>query len=71
MSGELELRLSGLDALLRTLRQVPEAAVAVPVLLMLKGLGEASGNETVWRIEYADRKVTVNGTDLSDMIPRK
>ncbi|MCX7381815.1 MAG: DUF2125 domain-containing protein [Alphaproteobacteria bacterium] len=71
MSGELELRMTGLDALLRTLRQVPEAAAAAPVLLMLKGLGEASGNETVWRIEYADHKVTVNGTDLSDMIPRK
>ena len=71
ISGTLELRMSGLDALLRTLRQVPEAAQVAPVLLMLKGLGEASGNETVWRIEYADSKVTVNGTDLSDMIPRK
>ncbi len=71
IGGTAELRMTGLDALLRTLRQVPEAAAAAPVLLMLKGLGEVSGNETVWRIEYADQKVTVNGNDLSGMIPKK
>ena len=68
ITGAAELRMTGLDALIRSLRQVPEAAMATPILLMLKGLGEAAGAETVWRIVYAEQRVTVNGSDLSALL---
>ena len=42
--------------------------MAGPVLLMLKGLGEQKGTETVWRITYAANKVLVNGQDLSALL---
>ncbi len=68
VTGKGEVRMTGLDALIRTLGKVPEAAMAGPVLLMLKGLGEQKGTETVWRITYAANKVLVNGQDLSALL---
>lgn len=70
VSGTAELRLAGFDALLRTLRQVPQAAAVLPALIMLKGLGEPSGAETLWRIDYANGKASVNGNDLSALFPK-
>ncbi len=68
VSGKAELRMTGLDALMRTVAKVPEAAMAGPVLLMLKGLGEQNGAETVWRVSYAANKMMVNGQDVSALM---
>ena len=68
VTGKGELRMTGLDALIRTMGKVPEAAMAGPVLLMLKGMGEQKGSETIWRITYAANKVLVNGQDLSALL---
>jgi hypothetical protein len=69
ITGAAELRMTGLDALIRLIGQLPETKAAVPVAVVLKGIGKAEGNETVWRIAYADGKATVNGTDLSALMP--
>jgi len=70
-TGEAELRATGLDALIRRANQVPELKMAAPVLIFLKGIGKQQGNETVWHITYADQKMMVNDTDLSDLMPSK
>ena len=68
VTGKAEVRMTGLDALMRALGKVPEAAMATPVMLMLKGMGEQKGAETVWRVTYAANKVLVNGQDLSALL---
>ena len=68
VTGTGELRMTGLDALMRSVAKVPEAAMAAPVLLMLKGLGEQKGAETVWRITYAENTLLVNGQDVSALM---
>lgn len=70
-SGEAELRATGFDALIRRANAVPELKMAAPVLIFLKGIAVQEGTETVWRISYADRKVMVNDTDLSDLMPSR
>jgi hypothetical protein len=62
--------LTGFDALQRKIAATEELKMATPVLIFLKGIGERDGNDMVWNIKYADSKMTVNGTDLSDMIPK-
>ena len=69
ITGAAELRMTGLDPLIRLLGQLPETKMAVPVAIILKGIGKVEGSETVWRIAYADGKTTVNGTDLAALMP--
>lgn len=69
ITGAAELRMKGIDALIRLIGQLPEARAAMPVAVVLKGIGKVEGEETVWRIAYADGRATVNGTDLSTLMP--
>ena len=71
INGRAELRATGFDALIRRANAVPELKVAAPVLIFLKGIAKHEGNETVWQITYADKKMMVNDTDLSDLMPSK
>lgn len=70
-SGDAELRATGLDALIRRSNTTPELKMLAPALIFLKGIGRQEGTETVWTITYADQKVMVNDTDLSDLIPAR
>lgn len=69
-AGEAELRATGLDALIRRANAIPELKMAAPVLIFLKGIGKQVGSEVVWNITYEGGRVTVNDTDLSDLMPR-
>ena len=71
MVGVAELRMTGIDPLIRLLGTTPETRMGVPFLVMLKGAGVSEGSETVWRIAYANGQTTVNGTDLATLIPGK
>ena len=70
-TGEAELRATGIDAMIRRANTTRELKMAAPALIFLKGIGRQDGTETVWKITYIDRKVMVNDTDLSDMMPSK
>jgi hypothetical protein len=48
---------------------VPELKPALPILIMMKGLGQQEGNSTTWRITYSGNKIMVNDNDLSSMLP--
>lgn len=70
-TGKAELRATGLDALIRRANASPELKQAAPVLIFLKGIGEPDGKEMVWRVSFSDGKLSVNDTQLSDMMPGK
>jgi len=69
MSGEADITITGLDALIRQAAAIPQMKQALPVLIMLKGLGRQDGNATRWKITYSGKKVMVNGNDLSALLP--
>jgi hypothetical protein len=68
-SGEAEITADGLDGLMRDVGKTPELAQAMPFLVFLKGLGRQEGATTHWTIAYRDGHATVNGTDLSALVP--
>jgi hypothetical protein len=67
--GEARVRMTGLDALIHDAQSVPLLQQALPVLIFLKGIGEQHGEATVWNVSYADGRLNVNGTDMSQMMP--
>ncbi len=69
VSGQARITMTGLDALIRDARSVPMLKQALPMLIFLKGIGEPQGAATVWLITYGDHHVSINGTDLSQMLP--
>ena len=71
VTGRAELRATGLDALIRRANATPELKMVAPMLIFLKGIGEPDGKEMVWRVAFSDGKLTVNDTQLSDMMPGK
>ena len=71
LTGKAELRATGLDALIRRANATPELKQVAPVLIFLKGIGEPDGKEMVWRVSFTDGKLSVNDTQLSDMMPGK
>lgn len=70
-NGQAHFAATGMDALLRQANATPELGMAAPVLLMLKGLGQQDGDTLVWNIAYQGGKLTVNGNDMSQMMPGK
>ena len=63
--------LTGYDALLKTAQSEPMLKQGVPVLIFLKGIGNQDGDKMVWDLAYKGGTFTVNGTDMSQMIPGK
>jgi hypothetical protein len=69
ITGEAEINLKGLDALIKTANTTPDLKQIAPVLIFLKGIGKQDGDATVWNIAYQDNNITVNDTDLSALMP--
>ena len=55
------------DALIDSVKTLPQAAQALPVMLFAKGIGRTDGNNLVWVITYDGTKVLVNGVDILAM----
>jgi hypothetical protein len=70
-SGEAHFSATGMDEMIRQAGATPELQQAVPVLILLKGIGQQDGDKMVWNIAYQDGKLLVNGNDLSQMMPGK
>jgi hypothetical protein len=70
MVAQASLRLVGFDALMADASSRPEMKQAAPVMIFLKGIGKQEGDAIVWNISYQDKKLLVNGTDLSAMVPK-
>ena len=67
VTGEGQVTATDLDALIDRAKQDPTMQTALAVLTIAKGIGHASGNQTVWDLSYQDRKVLVNGLDVMAM----
>jgi hypothetical protein len=68
-AGQAHIAVTGFDALMRQVGAVPELKQAGPILIFLKGIGQQNGDTIVWDINYADKKLLVNGNDMSQLIP--
>ena len=69
ITGEAEIAMMGMDALIKRANTTPEIKQIIPALLFLKGIGKADGQTMVWNITYQDNKVMVNDTDMTAMLP--
>jgi hypothetical protein len=69
VQGRALFTASGLDALIDRVGQTPSLQPALGVLLMLKGLGRSDGERLVWALAFQNGRATVNGTDLTAMVP--
>lgn len=69
VAGSADIKLAGFDALLKRVGSDPMLKQTVPVLIFLKGIGQQDGDVVTWKVVYANQKVTVNGTDMSQLIP--
>ena len=67
--GEAHFAATGLDELIKRANAVPSLAQAMPVLFMLKGMGKQEGDKAVWNITYHDRRLLINGNDMSRVLP--
>jgi hypothetical protein len=68
--AQAAIRLTGFDALMKDAQSRPELQQAAPVMIFLKGIGKQEGASIVWNISFQDKKLLVNGTDLSSMVPK-
>jgi hypothetical protein len=68
MNGQAEITAHGLDALITKAQADPMLAKGVPVIIFLKGIAHTTGDQAVWQITAANKKVLVNGVDLSAML---
>ena len=71
ISGHAHVQVTGLGDLIRDAQTVPMLKQAQPALIFLKGIGSSEGTTTVWDVAYIDGKLSVNGTDMSGMVPGK
>ena len=65
--GEAHVEATGLDDLTGLARGNPDLQQALPVLILLRGLGKPDGKQLVWDIVSDGPSVTVNGLDLSQL----
>ena len=71
VTGRARIRITGLDALVADAQQDAMLKQGMPFLIFLKGIGQADGDAIVWNLLYDGKKLLVNGTDLSQMMPQK
>jgi hypothetical protein len=69
ITGQAQIRMTGFDALIQQSGTIPQMKDAVPILFFLKGIGKADGAAEVWDIVYGGGSLTVNGTDMSALVP--
>ncbi len=70
ITGSADIDATGLDALIKRAGSDPLLKRGAPVLIFLKGIGEQRGGTVHWKVDYQGGKVSVNGTDLSQLSPR-
>jgi hypothetical protein len=61
----------GLDAMMATLQQNPQAMQIIPMIFLAKGMAKPQGDSLVWDINYADGAITVNNVPLAQPPARR
>ena len=65
-----ELSMTGLDAMIERLKREPSLAQVLVPLTILRGVGKQEGTSTSWSVAVRNGHATVNGIDLSSLMPR-
>lgn len=60
-----QITATNLDLLQQRVASNPQLAQALPVFILAKGIGRASGNQMVWDISYQNGRLLVNNQDMS------
>jgi len=64
---EARLSAAGVDELIANAKKDPELGMAMPFLVMFRGLGKTEGNRLVWDLAITDDQALVNGVDVMKM----
>lgn len=67
ISGTAQITATNLDLLQQKIAAEPSLAQAMPVIILMKGIGRTVGNQMVWDITYRGGHVLVNNQDLNAM----
>lgn len=67
LTAEGQVSATGFDALIETVKAIPDLASGLPALVFAKGIGRGAGDRLVWDITYRRGQVVVNGVDLAAM----
>ncbi len=67
----VHLTARGLDAMMATLQQNPNAIQLIPMIFLAKGMAKPQGDLLVWDINYANGAVTVNNLPLAQPPARR
>lgn len=62
---------TNLDGVLRALQADPRGKQAVALLIILKGIGQQQGDTVTWHVEFKAGHLTINGIDVSQIVPRQ
>ncbi len=68
ITGQANLTVRGLDALIAKGQSDPMMQQAVPVMIFLKGIARTTGDQSIWQITVNNTNILVNGVDLSAMM---
>jgi hypothetical protein len=68
---DVHLTARGLDAMMATLQQNPQAMQILPMIFIAKGMAKPVGDTLVWNISYVEGAVTVNGAPLAQPPARR
>lgn len=63
--GRAHLSATGFDELTKQARENPDLQMALPVLVMMRGLAKPDGDKLVWDVVSNGPNLTVNGIDMS------
>jgi hypothetical protein len=64
------IRFVGYDTVLADINSHPEMKQAGAMMIFAKGLAKPDGNALVWNISFENKKLLVNGNDMSAMVPK-
>ena len=68
ISGQGEIRATGMAELIALASRSSELQQAAPALLLLRGLGRQKGDTTIWSITYDNNQLMINDTDFTAML---
>jgi hypothetical protein len=67
-SFEAHLSATGLDTKMAEISKDPAVAHVMPFIVMARGLGRPDGDRLVWDIVASERRASVNGVDVMNMV---
>lgn len=68
-AAKADIKVTHLDDLTKLLSSDPQLRQGVPFIIFLKGIGKQDGDVVTWHVESTNGQLTVNGQDMSQLMP--